>query len=119
MIEVDQLSKSYGSTDAIKNVSFTVEPGEILGFLGPNGAGKTTTMRILTGYLPATTGTARVAGKDVHSESMAVRQNIGYLPETPPLYPEMTVEGFLHFVARIKGVSARSEERRVGKECLL
>ena len=106
MIEVDQLSKSYGSTDAIKNVSFKVEPGEILGFLGPNGAGKTTTMRILTGYLPATSGTARVAGKDVHAESMAVRQSIGYLPETPPLYPEMTVEGFLYFVSRIKGVSA-------------
>ncbi len=105
MIEVDQLSKSYGSTDAIKDVTFTVEPGEILGFLGPNGAGKTTTMRILTGYLPATAGTARVAGKDVHAESMAVRQSIGYLPETPPLYPEMTVEGFLQFVARIKGVS--------------
>ncbi|MEL7227962.1 MAG: ATP-binding cassette domain-containing protein, partial [Cyanobacteria bacterium J06576_12] len=82
MIEVDRLSKSYGSTSAIKDVTFTVEPGEILGFLGPNGAGKTTTMRILTGYLPATEGTARVAGKDVHAESMAVRQNIGYLPET-------------------------------------
>ncbi len=105
MIEVDQLSKSYGSTVAIEDVTFTVEPGEILGFLGPNGAGKTTTMRILTGYLPATEGTARVAGKDVHAESMAVRQSIGYLPETPPLYPEMTVEGFLHFVARIKGVA--------------
>ena len=113
MIEVDQLSKSYGSTDAIKNVSFRVEPGEILGFLGPNGAGKTTTMRILTGYLPATTGTARVAGKDVHSESMAVRQSIGYLPETPPLYPEMTVEGFLHFVACIKGVSAGDRPTKV------
>lgn len=106
MIEVDQLTKHYGSTAAIKEVSFRVEPGEILGFLGPNGAGKTTTMRILTGYLPATGGTARVAGKDVHADSMAVRQSIGYLPETPPLYPEMTVEGFLHFVARIKGVPA-------------
>ena len=106
MIEVEQLSKIYGSTAAIKDVSFRVEPGEILGFLGPNGAGKTTTMRILTGYLPATEGTARVAGKDVHADSMAVRQSIGYLPETPPLYPQMTVEGFLNFVARIKGVSA-------------
>ena len=113
MIEVDQLSKSYGSTDAIKNVSFKVEPGEILGFLGPNGAGKTTTMRILTGYLPATTGTARVAGKDVHAESMAVRQSIGYLPETPPLYPEMTVEGFLYFVSRIKGVPAGDRTEKV------
>ncbi|MFK8181765.1 MAG: ABC transporter ATP-binding protein [Phormidesmis sp.] len=106
MIEVDQLSKIYGQAAAIKDVSFRVEPGEILGFLGPNGAGKTTTMRILTGYLPATEGTARVAGKDVHTESMAVRQSIGYLPETPPLYPQMTVVGFLHFVAQIKGVSA-------------
>ncbi|MEM6450724.1 MAG: ABC transporter ATP-binding protein [Cyanobacteria bacterium P01_D01_bin.105] len=113
MIEVDQLSKIYGQVAAIKEVSFKVEPGEILGFLGPNGAGKTTTMRILTGYLPATEGTARVAGKDVHSESMAVRQRIGYLPETPPLYPQMTVEGFLHFVAQIKGVSAGDRPTQV------
>ena len=113
MIEVDHLSKIYGSTAAIQDVSFTVEPGEILGFLGPNGAGKTTTMRILTGYLPATEGTARVAGKDVHADSMAVRQSIGYLPETPPLYPQMTVEGFLNFVARIKGVSAGDRATQV------
>ncbi len=113
MIEVDRLSKTYGSTAAIKDVSFQVAPGEILGFLGPNGAGKTTTMRILTGYLPATEGTARIAGKDVHTESMAVRQSIGYLPETPPLYPEMTVEGFLNFVARIKGVSSGDRAQKV------
>ncbi len=113
MIEVDQLSKTYGSTAAIKDVSFQVAPGEILGFLGPNGAGKTTTMRILTGYLPASEGTARIAGKDVHTDSMAVRQSIGYLPETPPLYPEMTVEGFLNFVARIKGVSAGDRATKV------
>lgn len=106
MIEVEHLSKTYGSTPAIQDVSFRVEPGEILGFLGPNGAGKTTTMRILAGYLPATSGSARIAGYDVHENSMAVRRRIGYLPETPPLYPEMTVEGFLHFVARIKGVAA-------------
>lgn len=106
MIEVEQLSKIYGSTPAIQDVTFKVEPGEILGFLGPNGAGKTTTMRILAGYLPATSGTARIAGYDVHENSMAVRQRIGYLPETPPLYPDMTVEAFLHFVASIKGVSA-------------
>ena len=80
---------------------------------GANGAGKTTTMRILTGYLPATGGPARVAGKDVHADSMAVRQSIGYLPETPPLYPEMTVEGFLYFVARIKGVPAGELAGRV------
>jgi len=113
MIEVEHLSKTYGSTPAIQDVSFSVEPGEILGFLGPNGAGKTTTMRILTGYLPANSGTARVAGYDVHEDSMAVRQRIGYLPETPPLYPDMTVEGFLKFVARLKGVPGRDRQRRV------
>lgn len=106
MIEVKNLSKNYGSTPGIQDISFNVEPGEIMGFLGPNGAGKTTTMRILAGYLPATTGTARIAGYDVHENSLLVRQRIGYLPETPPLYPEMTVEGFLYFVSRIKGVSA-------------
>ncbi|MEO0828657.1 MAG: ABC transporter ATP-binding protein [Cyanobacteria bacterium J06639_16] len=113
MIEVEQLSKTYGSTEAIRDVTFGVEPGEILGFLGPNGAGKTTTMRILAGYLPATGGTARVANYEVHADSMAVRQRIGYLPESPPLYPEMTVEGFLHFVGRIKGVSAGDRPQQV------
>jgi ABC-2 type transport system ATP-binding protein len=113
MIEVEHLSKLYGLTPAIQDVTFAVEPGEILGFLGPNGAGKTTTMRILTGYLPATTGTAKVAGFDVHDDSMAVRQRIGYLPETPPLYADMTVEAFLHFVAQIKGVSAGDRPRQV------
>ncbi|MCD8485303.1 MAG: ABC transporter ATP-binding protein [Desertifilum sp.] len=113
MIEVEHLSKIYGSTPAIHDVTFRVEPGEILGFLGPNGAGKTTTMRILTGYLPATSGTARLAGFDVHESSMEVRQRIGYLPETPPLYPEMTVESFLYFVARIKGVAAGDRRNRV------
>ncbi|TAE53734.1 MAG: ABC transporter ATP-binding protein [Nostocales cyanobacterium] len=113
MIEVEHLSKIYGSTAAITDVTFQVEPGEILGFLGPNGAGKTTTMRILAGYLPATKGTAKIAGYDVHENSLAVRQKIGYLPETPPLYPEMSVEGFLHFVARIKGVSAGDRPQKV------
>jgi ABC-2 type transport system ATP-binding protein len=113
MIEVEHLNKAYGSTVAIRDVSFRVEPGEILGFLGPNGAGKTTTMRILAGYLPATTGTARVADYEVHTDSMAVRQRIGYLPETPPLYLDMTVEGFLYFVARIKGVPAGERTARV------
>lgn len=106
MIEVEKLNKTYGTTLALQDVSFSVEKGEILGFLGPNGAGKTTTMRILAGYLPASSGTAKVAGYDVHEQSMQVRKNIGYLPETPPLYPEMTVEGYLDFVARLKGVSA-------------
>lgn len=113
MIEVEHLSKIYASTPAIQDVTFNVEAGEILGFLGPNGAGKTTTMRILAGYLPASSGTARIAGYDVHENSMAVRGKIGYLPETPPLYPEMTVEGFLHFVARIKGIAAGDRNSQV------
>lgn len=113
MIEVEHLSKTYGSTSAIEDVTFSVAPGEILGFLGPNGAGKTTTMRILSGYLPASQGTARVAGFEVHENLMAVRQRIGYLPESPPLYPEMTVQGFLNFVAQIKGVSAGDRSARI------
>jgi ABC-2 type transport system ATP-binding protein len=113
MIEVEHLSKIYGSTPAIEDVSFRVETGEIVGFLGPNGAGKTTTMRILTGYLPATRGTAKIAGYEVHEQSMEVRRRIGYLPENPPLYPDMTVEGFLFFVARIKGVVAGDRASRV------
>lgn len=113
MIEVEHLNKIYGSTSAIEDVTFNVEEGEILGFLGPNGAGKTTTMRILTGYLPASSGTARIAGLDVHDDSLAVRQRIGYLPENPPLYPEMSVQGFLFFVARIKGVSAGDRKSKV------
>jgi ABC-2 type transport system ATP-binding protein len=113
MIEVEHLSKIYGSTTAIEDVHFSVKAGEILGFLGPNGAGKTTTMRILSGYLPATTGTARVANYDVHKQSMEVRRRIGYLPENPPLYLDMTVEGFLHFVAKIKGVPAGDRSKKV------
>jgi len=112
MIEVEHLGKTYGTTTAIDDVTFRAESGEILGFLGPNGAGKTTTMRILAGYLPASAGTARVAGFDVHTDSMAVRQRIGYLPESPPLYPGMTVAGFLHFVAQIKGVPAGARQER-------
>jgi ABC-2 type transport system ATP-binding protein len=113
MIEVDHLHKVYGATVALEDISFRVDPGEILGFLGPNGAGKTTTMRILTGYLPATQGTARVADFDVHTDSMAVRQRIGYLPERPPLYLDMTVAAFLHFVAQIKGVAAGDRPTQV------
>jgi ABC-2 type transport system ATP-binding protein len=113
MIEVEHLSKIYGSTTAIQDVTFRAEPGEILGLLGPNGAGKTTTMRILSGYLPATRGAARIAGYEVHENPMAVRQRIGYLPETPPLYPDMTVEQYLHFVARIKGVAAGDRTAKI------
>jgi ABC-2 type transport system ATP-binding protein len=112
-IEVEHLSKIYGSTTAIEDVHFSVEAGEIVGFLGPNGAGKTTTMRILAGYLPATAGTAKIAGYDVHREAMAVRRCIGYLPEHPPLYLDMTVKGFLHFVAKIKGVAAGERQKKV------
>jgi len=106
MIEVENLSKNYGAIAAIEEIGFSIEAGQILGFLGPNGAGKTTTMRILSGYLPPSSGTARINGYDISEELMAVRKCIGYLPETPPLYPEMTVEQYLYFVARIKGVAA-------------
>ena len=112
-IEIQHLSKTYGSTVAIEDIHFDVEAGEIIGFLGPNGAGKTTTMRILAGYLPASAGTARIAGYDVHQHSMQVRRRIGYLPETPPLYPQMTVKGFLHFVAKIKGIKTSDRHRQV------
>ncbi len=104
MIEVTGLSKRYRDRVAVEDLSFTVPEGEILGFLGPNGAGKSTTMKILTGYLPATSGTVKVAGFDVFEEPYEVKRRIGYLPETPPLYPEMTVRGYLRFVASIKGV---------------
>ena len=104
MIEVTGLSKRYRERVAVEDLTFTVPEGEILGFLGPNGAGKSTTMKILTGYLPATSGTVKVAGFDVFEEPYEVKRRIGYLPETPPLYPEMTVRGYLKFVASIKGV---------------
>lgn len=115
MIEVEHLTKSYGQARAVNDISFKVEKGEILGFLGPNGAGKTTTMRILTGYLPATGGTARVAGFDVFEDSMEVRKRIGYLPEVPPLYPDMAVSDYLAFVARIKGVADGDLAKRVAE----
>ncbi|MGH7856450.1 MAG: ABC transporter ATP-binding protein [Candidatus Binatia bacterium] len=105
MIEVRNLTKRFGDLTAVHDVTFQVARGEILGFLGPNGAGKTTTMRILTGFMPATAGTITVDGFDVFNDSFEVRKRIGYLPENPPLYLDMTVEAFLRFVARIKGVS--------------
>lgn len=113
MIEVDRLTKRYGNLKAVDEISFQVEKGEILGFLGPNGAGKTTTMRILTCFLPATEGTARVAGYDVFEDAMEVKRRIGYLPEHPPLYDEMTVDSYLQFVARIKGVAPEDRKRRL------
>jgi len=104
MIEVRHLTKRYGDLIAISDVSFSVAPGQILGFLGPNGAGKTTTMRIISGFMPATDGSVKVAGYDVFEDSFEVRKRIGYLPEHPPLYNDMTATAYLRFVARIKGV---------------
>jgi ABC-2 type transport system ATP-binding protein len=112
VIEVDGVTKAFGSFTAVENVTFSVAAGEILGFLGPNGAGKTTTMRVLSGFFPPSAGSVRVAGHDVVSEPLAAKAKIGYLPETPPLYPELSVADYLHFVAKIKGVpsSGRSEK---------
>ncbi len=113
MIEVQHLSKRYGRVTAVDDISFRVERGEILGFLGPNGAGKTTTMRILTGYLPATEGKAIVAGFDVFDQPIEAKRRTGYLPETPPLYPDMTVLEYLTFVAKVKGVPPNERRERI------
>ena len=113
MIEVQHLTKRYGRVTAVDDVSFRVERGEILGFLGPNGAGKTTTMRVITGYIPATEGRAIVAGFDVFDQPVEAKRRTGYLPETPPLYPEMTIREYLSFVARIKGVAASERKPRI------
>ena len=113
MIEVQHLSKRYGRVTAVDDVSFRVERGEILGFLGPNGAGKTTTMRILTGYMPATEGKAIVAGFDVFDQPIEAKRRTGYLPETPPLYPDMTVLEYLTFVAKVKGVPSDERHQRI------
>ena len=113
MIEVEHVSKVYNGRKAVDDISFSVKKGEVLGFLGPNGAGKTTTMRILTCYMPATEGTARVAGYDVFEESLEVRRRIGYLPENPPVYPEMAVDSYLNFVAKIKGTKSNDRKRQV------
>jgi ABC-2 type transport system ATP-binding protein len=115
MIEVDRLTKHYGPTPAIQDVSFSVEKGQIVGFLGPNGAGKTTTMRILSCFMPASSGRARVAGYDVFEQSLEVRRRIGYLPENVPLYVDMTVADYLGFVAEVKGVGRSDRRRRVGE----
>jgi ABC-2 type transport system ATP-binding protein len=104
VIEARSLSKRYGDVKAVDAVTFSIAKGEVVGFLGPNGAGKTTTMRMLTGFLPPTDGTAVIAGHDIFDDSLAARRSIGYLPETLPLYPEMTVTSYLAYVARIKDV---------------
>ena len=115
MISVENLTKRYATKTAIDGMSFRVEKGEILGFLGPNGAGKTTTMRIITGYMPSTDGTVKVDGFDVADQPLEVRRRIGYLPENPPLYPEMTVNGYLKFVAKLKGVSGAKVQDEVNR----
>jgi ABC-2 type transport system ATP-binding protein len=113
VIEVQHLTKRYGPFTAVTDLSFRVERGEILGFLGPNGAGKTTTMRIITGYMPATEGKAIVAGYDVFDQPIEAKRRTGYLPETPPLYPDMTVRDYLTFVSKIKGIPSSERTSRI------
>ena len=115
MIEVNNLTKYYGDFPAIEDISFTVNKGEILGFLGPNAAGKTTTMRILTGFMPPTSGSAKIAGFDVVDQSLEARRRIGYLPETVPLYTEMSVVDYLDFMGRIRGMSKQWRRRRISE----
>ena len=113
MIKVEGLTKRYGRTTAVDNISFEVPKGAIVGFLGPNGAGKTTTMRVLTCYLPPSEGRASVAGFDVLEQPLEVKKHIGYLPESPPLYPEMEVDEYLEFAGRIKGIGRREVRQKV------
>src|SRR5436305_4980817 len=115
MITVKELTKRYARTTAVDHISFDVAKGQIVGFLGPNGAGKTTTMRVLTCFMPPTSGTSIVAGFDVLEQPMEVKKRIGYLPETPPLYPEMEVHEYLTFVAKLKGLPSSDIPRRVGE----
>ncbi len=115
MIEVRHLSKHFGATVAVDDVSFNVSRGEVLGFLGPNGAGKSTTMRVLTGYIPPTSGSAHVAGLDLRSDSLSVRRRIGYLPESAPLYGDMEVIDFLRFIASVRGIPAGETTDRIGR----
>ncbi|MDJ0848050.1 MAG: ABC transporter ATP-binding protein [Myxococcota bacterium] len=115
MIEANGLSKRYGDIVAVDDVSFEIGKGEVVGFLGPNGAGKTTTMRMLTGFIPPTDGTAAIAGHDIFSDPIAARRAVGYLPETPPLYPEMSVSSYLGYVARIKDVPRKQRREAVDR----
>ncbi len=108
MIQVSHLTKMYGPRTAINDLNFEVKKGEVVGFLGPNGAGKSTTMKIITGFMPATAGTVSVAGHDVFENPIETKRNIGFLPETPPVYPEMTVTEYLKFAARLHGVDKQS-----------
>src|SRR5260221_49501 len=113
MIDVQGLTKEYGRLRAVDNLSFRVEPGQVLGFLGPNGAGKTTTMRIVAGFLPATSGRVLVCGHDIETESVAAKRRIGYLPEGAPNYPEMTPRSFLEFIAEARGMPAEKRRQRL------
>jgi ABC-2 type transport system ATP-binding protein len=113
MIELEQVTKYFGSYPAITDISFSVDQGEVLGFLGPNGAGKSTTMKIVTGFMPPSSGSVTVAGYDIVSESLSARRHIGYLPETVPLYTEMTVEDYLEFMGRIRGMSRKWLQDRI------
>lgn len=113
MVEVDNLTKKYGDLVAIDSVSFEARPGEIVGFLGKNGAGKTTTMRVMTGFMPPTSGTVRIHGFDIRQDSLEARRLIGYLPETAPLYDDMTVRQYLSFCARLRGVPGRATAEKV------
>jgi ABC-2 type transport system ATP-binding protein len=122
MIEVESLSKSYGPREAIKNLSFQIEKGEVVGFLGPNGAGKSTTMNILSCIMPASSGTAKICGFDIFEQSLEIRKLIGYLPETPPLYSDMVVTDFLAFASRLRNISSRETPlavERVIEQCSL
>ncbi len=115
MIEVNNLVKRYAGVEAVRGISFSVSPGEIVGFLGPNGAGKSSTMKILSCFMPATSGTAKVAGFDTFTHSIEVRQRIGYMPENVPLYTELTVDEFLRFRAQLKGVTGKKIKTRVAE----
>ncbi|MDR3566665.1 MAG: ATP-binding cassette domain-containing protein [Syntrophobacteraceae bacterium] len=115
MIEAEGLTKFYGPRGAIKNVSFEIEKGEVVGFLGPNGAGKSTTIRILTCYMPPSSGTARVEGLDIYEDSLKIRQKVGYLPESVPLYKDLSVNRFLRFAAGAKGVEAKKINSEIGR----
>src|ERR1700740_3485828 len=117
MIKVTELTKRYARTTAVDQISFEVAKGQIVGFLGPNGAGKTTTMRMLTCFLPPSAGTASVASFDVLEQSLEVKKRIGYLPETPPIYPEMETAEYLKFVGKLKGLSGANLQKQVDYAC--
>lgn len=115
MIQADGLKKLYGSSEAVSDISFSIDEGQIVGFLGPNGAGKTTTMRMLTTFIPPSSGTASVAGYDICKDAANVRRSIGYLPETPPLYPELKVNEYLRFVGKIQGLKGKTLQNAVAE----